>query len=700
MSNIKKISNINSEKGAIFIPVLIWGGIAITGWFLAKSALGSAALDFLAGLLVWVSYLFVYIARFLCFTATDVFDTALTLITGKTITTNPTFLIGWAAVRDLSNMLIVLGFIIIGVATTLRIRDYEAKKLLVPFILIALLINFSGLFCGLIIDASNIVCKSLLQQSGGTAGGGLGAAYHSMMVKFSEETLKGIVPGTDEETNKTLLAASISVSFTFLIVAAVFFYMAIIFIARYGVLAFLFILSPLAFICKVFPVPAAQKIWNSWWENFIKWAFIGVGGCFSLWISSQMMQSYLSETKLSVENLVVILLFLIVGFKITTKSSAAGAGAVIGMATGAVMFGATKTASKLAGATGLTTAGQVAKEGALRAGEKMRLVAPGTAAASRKQRLEQKLEEPMKKLEKGFDDNPEGNQKLADVATRRAFTPAGMREKAAAGALLAKRKALGYLPESQREAVAANAVAYGATKETFTKESPNILTGVQDEDAKESLKLEYSAQRERSGASIEQARADAKTHEPSKDELETRKKEINSDIIRQRTLGYAPVLEHEIKQKLMTDKTEYLKSAAGGGHSEEEAKSLANGYNYSATETTAAIDSLKADKLRKAIRKLSPAKAAELPTEALDEQALLFFTDKQLGEIERKGGPALVDHLKKFSRQKDNSGKYLPVHQQSQEYQAFYDYLIGKHGKGSAEWSRAGKILDQIDKMN
>ena len=433
-----------SEKGIAPLILLVWGGIALAGaataWWAGKSALATAVADFLAGLLIWVSYLFQYISRFLCFTAADVFDTSLTLFE-KTITGNLDFIKGWTAVRDFSNMFIVLGFVIVGIATTLRIRDYEAKKLLLPLILVALLINFSGLFCGLIIDASNILAKSLISAAGiagGAARGaisGMGMQFYAMAVKFVDTGLGSISEGTDKAGNLEFLKANIMLSFVFLAVAGTFFYMAILFTARYVVLAFLFILSPLAFFCKVFPFSRAQEIWKMWWENFLKWAFIGVGGTMSLWIASVFMKSVIAGGKLTVENLFIILLFLVIGFKITTKSSAMGAGAVMGIAGGAMglAMGAVKTGGMgtLKGlgrgadaATGgrLSSAGQKISSTTGRAMEKIGLRAQGTTA----QNALKGMDETSKRIG-GMD---EGDK--TKVATGRTFTSRGMQEKVAA----------------------------------------------------------------------------------------------------------------------------------------------------------------------------------------------------------------------------------------------------------------------------
>ncbi len=354
----------NKERGALPIAVawtIVWAATAITGLItVGGPMIRKEILDFVAGLLRWIVIVFVYIGQGLSYLATSIFDESLTWLK-KPITTEPAFLSVWGTVRDLSNMIIVLGFVVVGIATSLRMKDYEAKKLLLPLILVALLINFSGLFCGLIIDASNIVSNSLIESGGvgsgggGTVGGAMGARYHAMLNRFAKTALYNNPGGEDEVGNQARLMVSIQILLIYLVCAATFFYMAFLYVARYAVLAFLFTLAPLAFVCKVFPLKAAQKIWNDWWENFLKWAFIGVAGSFALWVSSKLISTLMAGGQgIKPQTLIVMLIFLVVGFKIMTKSSGVGASAVVGLAGGALGFaaarawGATKGVAKIA----------------------------------------------------------------------------------------------------------------------------------------------------------------------------------------------------------------------------------------------------------------------------------------------------------------------------------------------------------------
>jgi len=468
---LQKVKNENPEKGAAFlapfIPVLIGLGSAVAGWYAVKSSVTGAALEILAGGLVLVGDLFLYISGFLCKTAGEVFDASLVWLSTP-ITHNTTFISGWGAIRDFSNMFIVLGFVVVGIATALRLREYEAKKLLMPLIVVALLINFSGLFCGLVIDASSIMTKSLITAGGisTTPGGGMGMQYYQMIKQSSDKLLETTTPANDRDTNLKFLSATIEISFMFLIVAATFVYMGIIFIIRYAMLAFLFILSPLAFVCKVFPISAAQKIWNDWWQNFLKWAFIGVGGSFALWIASTMMQSLVTAhaNKLEVTEMIVVLIFLVIGFKITTRQSAGVASAVMGVATGAAGFaaGAIVGGAKLTGVAGLAQRGsQKAQSLATQAGERLNLIAPGTDKLRRQTQLKEHKSE-----ERATTWTAEQRKNLA---TGRDGTTRQRNDKVEAIKQMAEKGELGSLSLAQREVAVTYAQNHGTPASVLAK---------------------------------------------------------------------------------------------------------------------------------------------------------------------------------------------------------------------------------------
>lgn len=306
-------------------------------------------------------------------------------VISRPVTTEIIFISGWSSIRDLANMLIVLGFVVVGIATTLRIREYEAKKFLGPLLIIAILINFSGLFCGLIIDASTLTMKGLA-----TGTSTMGSTFYAQ-IEATEKTSICTALQAGEVGN--YITISVMYGFIYLAITICFFYLACMLIARYAVLGILFMLSPLAFVFWAFPFPQAKKLWSQWWENFLKWAFIGVGICFFLNITGRMLQTFSSLEGESVAmgtiifNLSMVLITLIVGIKVSTKSSAMGAAAVMGLASGGVSlamgaaWGGTKGLGKMAAnMSGTTAAGKYIGDVATRIGERTGLVSKGTLA--------------------------------------------------------------------------------------------------------------------------------------------------------------------------------------------------------------------------------------------------------------------------------------------------------------------------------
>src|SRR3989338_7106401 len=68
---------------------------------------------------------------------------------------SPAINIGWTAMRDIANIVIIGMFTFIAVSTILGIKEYGAEKMIARVLVVAVLINFSLLFTKIIVDASN-----------------------------------------------------------------------------------------------------------------------------------------------------------------------------------------------------------------------------------------------------------------------------------------------------------------------------------------------------------------------------------------------------------------------------------------------------------------------------------------------------------------------------------------------------------------
>lgn len=413
---IKRIKNYFSElfspekRERGVAPILLWIGAPIVKWAVTAGALylgwkifgseatSGVAVEFskaLGALLVSISFAFLGAASdFLTYVLSPAFTLEI-----SDVAKNMVFVQAWASVRDLTNMLIVLAFVAVGIATTLRIKEYEAKNLLFKLILLALLINFSGLLCGTIIKGADITQTALL--SAGSASSNFGALATTMT-----DTWNRILESENETVSKPrdIIGLAAGVSIIALFLGWIYFILAVLLAARYAVLAVLYILSPIAFFCFVFP--AAKGLWNKWWKEFLGWSFLGVTSAFFIYLGMNVI--YLTSGNIGPKDLFVSIIFFYVGYRMARYSSAAGAGAIIGLAAGAAtmaMGGVTKLAggaAALAGKgalgaaglaadkTGLKGAALGAKDWASQHLENMGLMDPGKTSMNQQSRLNDK----------------------------------------------------------------------------------------------------------------------------------------------------------------------------------------------------------------------------------------------------------------------------------------------------------------------
>ncbi len=360
----------NKERGlvisgtALIITGVVAAGLAVWGYYSVKSDIKSGTQGFFSDLLVGLgtllisiaSSLFQYASQFLSYVTSPSFNQ-------QTITGNETFKLAWAQVRNIADMLIVLGFIVVGVATSLRIREYAAKQLLWKLIVVALFVNFSGLFCGLIIDTGNITMNGLL---GGNKTSESVIGLSATINDYAASTLKGeeidvaantkkSAPGGPGATTSAInpaayLGLCASVAIFEIIAAYSLALMALLLAARYAVLAVLFILSPLAFAFWIFP--PTKKLWTKWSDNFIKWSFIGVGAAFFIYLAVTIMTAANGAVDFNV--LFVAFIFLFIGYKMVSSVAPMVSSAIMGIAGGAAGLalgaagGALKRGAKIA----------------------------------------------------------------------------------------------------------------------------------------------------------------------------------------------------------------------------------------------------------------------------------------------------------------------------------------------------------------
>lgn len=441
-------------------------------------SLGSASFgitDFGLAIIAGLSRLVIWLFYSLANLSAMLFDYVRDNFLQKRITgEDPAFVAGWVLVRDFANMLVVLGFVAIGIATAIRFREYEAKKLLLPLIIVALMINFSGLFCGLIIDFSNMLTGHFDKE--------LAAKVVESVAHAGRNILKG-----SNLTNYPFkfLSTVFLHCILYLIITCTFIYVGIILIIRYAILVMLYILSPAAFVFWVFT--ASKKLWTEWWNHFLKWCFVGFIAIFFMNIAVAIIGVIPQNGKDLGDyqwHMIIGLIFMIVGVKLSAKSSGIASmvsGAALGLAAGVGGFamgavGAGKAAGLLgknaqqgakvggeasgtvlgaaADKTRLSGAATAAKDWATQRLENMGAIKPGRTAGNQQARLNDK--DRMNRI-----NNMTADQKVAELEHPRAGSSARL-DRAAIVKSLAENNQLSMVANPvQRQQAINNAIATG-----------------------------------------------------------------------------------------------------------------------------------------------------------------------------------------------------------------------------------------------
>lgn len=195
---------------------------------------------------------------------------------------NPIIDVGWTLTRDLMNMCFVIVLAFIGLATALKLKEYELQKTLPLLLIIALVINFTPVICGVMVDASNIVMNFFLERLTGMA---LLEQQFAAQGAIIQGMIKNLGTNIIEMAGRCLQGVVMAV---FNILAAlVFLLFAMLFAARYIAIWLLVILSPVAFFSYI--LPTTRSFWNRWWKWFTQWCMVGVTGAFFIYLANHML---------------------------------------------------------------------------------------------------------------------------------------------------------------------------------------------------------------------------------------------------------------------------------------------------------------------------------------------------------------------------------------------------------------------------
>lgn len=209
------------------------------------------------------------------------------------ISSNPMVKEGWLFTAGVANMFLILILIIVALAYILKIETFQAKQVLPKILIVAILINFSLVFIGMMVDVSNIFYNTFLngnkdlpyQVIESITGTGwsimksliiwLGGLALLFILPFSAVTAQlGFVMGVLLVDFLPTIAIWLIQIFLFFTIGNLFMLYAFLFAARVFVIQILAMIAPLAFLCLI--LPQTKKWWDEWLKHLIEWLTFGV----------------------------------------------------------------------------------------------------------------------------------------------------------------------------------------------------------------------------------------------------------------------------------------------------------------------------------------------------------------------------------------------------------------------------------------
>lgn len=174
----------------------------------------------------------------------------------------------WEIIRNFANMFFILALIIMAFGTIFDLPKFHWRNMLVPFLIAALLINFSFVIGSYIISVADGLTGVFLRQIGNVSNISNGLALGSITYQGKDVTaaLGGATATLTLITGLLFITIFTVISLFAMMTAAIFV------VVRIVVLWFLLLVSPLAWVGSIFPNLRSQT-WSKWWSAFISWTF-------------------------------------------------------------------------------------------------------------------------------------------------------------------------------------------------------------------------------------------------------------------------------------------------------------------------------------------------------------------------------------------------------------------------------------------
>ncbi|HPI67284.1 MAG TPA: hypothetical protein PKZ16_01955 [bacterium] len=202
--------------------------------------------------------------------------------------------IGWVIMRDIANMIIVIALMIIAFGTTINKQTYHYQKLLPGLVIAAVLVNFSKVITGLMIDLSQVVMMPFVHAFHDIAAGNIiyGLGIEDMVnARNILESKMGV--DVNDWTVFGALVMGVIMMLVALFVVVSLAWMLLLRIIRLWILV---IFSPVAFVGNLLPV--GKNYVNEWWGELNKQLVFGPTLAFMFWLSMSVLSQVTEDNRL------------------------------------------------------------------------------------------------------------------------------------------------------------------------------------------------------------------------------------------------------------------------------------------------------------------------------------------------------------------------------------------------------------------
>ena len=271
---------------------------------------------------------------------------------------SPGLLTSWGILRDIGNILLLFGFIFMGIIMILDLHTIDTRKAIPQLIIVAVLLNFSLFAAEAVIDVSNVLSAALYTQAGGGAqqcqtneGSNDCATKQGISAMVLNSTgLNGIfnsigsggIGGVISEVAAhpiQQLIIWIGMTIFIVVTMVVLLAAAIMLVIRGVVLTFVMVLAPLGFAAMA--IPPLAGLGKQWRDTLISQSFFAPIYLLLLLVSLKIMDAVKSSLNTKGGTLlqalstpdtslggVVIVFALIIGFMIAALMTAKKMGAI------------------------------------------------------------------------------------------------------------------------------------------------------------------------------------------------------------------------------------------------------------------------------------------------------------------------------------------------------------------------------------